>query len=145
MQSTKAVSGSKHPTEAGSLAIDTSAAISLFRGHRKTLEYFNGASEIWMPVTVLGELYCGLRKCDNPEKERLRIGDLRKRCLVVDVDEGTSIRYAQVYSDMERKGEMVPINDIWIAAFAMRHAMPLLADDGHFRGVDGLDLIDLRQ
>ena len=46
---------------------------------------------------------------------------------------------------MERKGEMVPINDIWIAAFAMRHAMPLLADDGHFRGVDGLDLIDLRQ
>jgi len=96
-----------------------------------------------MPATVLGELYCGLRKCDDPEKERLRIGDLRERCLVVGVDEGTAIRYAEVYLGLERKGEMIPVNDIWIAAFAMRHSIPLLADDGHFERIDGLDLIDL--
>jgi len=57
--------------------------------------------EVWMPVTVLGELYCGLRKCNNPEKERLRIGDLRERCLVVGVDEGAAIRYAEIYLEKE--------------------------------------------
>ncbi len=50
-----------------------------------------------MPVTVLGELYCGLRKCNNPEKERLKISDLCERCLIVGVDEGTAIRYAEIY------------------------------------------------
>jgi tRNA(fMet)-specific endonuclease VapC len=106
----------------GSLAVDTSAVISLFRGQKKALEHFNQAQEIWMPVTVLGELYCGLRKCNNPEKERLRIGDLRDRCLIVGVDEGTAIRYAEIYSNLEEKGTMIPLNDIWIAAFAEQHA-----------------------
>jgi predicted nucleic acid-binding protein len=44
---------------------------------------------------------------------------------------------------MEKKGTMIPINDIWIAAFAMRHEMPLLARDDHFGRIDGLDLIAL--
>jgi tRNA(fMet)-specific endonuclease VapC len=127
----------------GSLAVDTSAVISLFRGQKEALEYFNQAQEIWMPVTVLGELYCGLRRCNNPEKERLRIGDLRDRCLIVGVDEGTAIRYAEIYSNLERKGTMIPLNDIWIAAFAVRHEMSLLARDGHFERIDGLDLIAL--
>jgi tRNA(fMet)-specific endonuclease VapC len=137
------VSESKHPSKVGSLAIDTSAVVSLFRGQKEALERLNKAQEVWMSVTVLGELYCGLRKCNNPEKERLRIGDLRERCLIVGVDEGTAIRYAEVYSNLEKAGTMVPINDIWIAAFAMRHEMPLLARDDHFGRIDGLDLIVL--
>jgi tRNA(fMet)-specific endonuclease VapC len=137
------VSESKHLIKAGSLSVDTSAVISLFRGDKKALAHFNRAQEVWMPVTVLGELYCGLRKCNNPEKERLKIGDLRERSLVVGVDEGTAIRYAEIYSDLEAKGKMIPINDIWIAAFALRHEMPLLVRDGHFANVEGLDMIAL--
>jgi len=137
------VSESKHPIKVVSLAVDTSAVVSLFRGQKEALELFNKAQEVWMPVTVLGELYCGLRKCNNPEKERLRIGDLRERCLIVGVDEGAAIRYAVIYSELEKKGTMIPINDIWIAAFAMRPEMPLLARDDHFGRIDGLDLIAL--
>ena len=96
-----------------------------------------------MPVTVLGGLYCGLHKCNNPEKERMRINDMRERCLVVGIDEGTAIRYAEAYSALEGQGTMIPVNDIWIAAFAMRHQMPLLAKDGHFDHVEGPDLIAL--
>lgn len=96
-----------------------------------------------MPVTVLGELYCGLHKCNNPEKERLRISDMRARCLIVGIDEGTAIRYADVYTQLEKQGNMIPLNDIWIAAFAMRHQMPLIAKDDHFARIEGLDLIAL--
>jgi tRNA(fMet)-specific endonuclease VapC len=127
----------------GNLAVDTSAVISLFRGQKEALEHFNQAQEVWMSVTVLGELYCGLRKCNNPEKERLKIGDLRERCLIVGVDEGTAIRYAEIYSNLEEQGTMIPLNDIWIAAFAVRHEMALLARDGHFERIDGLNLIAL--
>jgi len=96
-----------------------------------------------MPVSVLGELYCGLRKCNNPEKERLRVSDMRARSLILGIDEGTAIRYAEVYTSLEAKGAMIPLNDIWIAASAIRHEMPLLARDHHFARIEGLDLIAL--
>lgn len=59
------------------------------------------------------------------------------------IDEGTAIRYAEVYTSLEAKGAMIPLNDIWIAAFAIRHEMPLLARDDHFTRIEGLDLIAL--
>jgi len=42
-----------------------------------------------------------------------------------------------------RRSTMIPLNDIWIAAFAMRHEMSLLARDGHFERIDGLNLMAL--
>lgn len=54
------MSESKLPTQVGSLAVDTSAVVSLFRGQKEALDRFNRAQEVWMPVTVLGELYCRL-------------------------------------------------------------------------------------
>ena len=94
-------------------------------------------------MIVLGELYCSLRKCNNPEKERLRISEFHAQSLIVNNDEGTAIRYADVYVNLEKQGVMIPINDIWIAAFAIHHELPLLARDDHFSRVAGLDLISL--
>ena len=139
----KAVSALNRIIKAGSVVVDTSAVISLFRGQESAVECFDLAQEIWLPVTVLGELYCGLRKCNNPEKERLRISEFHAQSLIVNNDEGTAIRYADVYVNLEKQGVMIPINDIWIAAFAIRHELPLLAKDAHFSRIAGLDLISL--
>jgi len=128
----------------GNIIVDTSAIISLFRGRQQAQEQFNLAQEVWLPVVVLGELYCGLRKCNNPQKERLRINDFRDRSLVVGVDEGTATRYAEIHCALESKGKMIPINDIWIAAFALHHELPLLASDRHFESIEDLSFIYLR-
>ena len=130
-------------TKAGSIVVDTSAIISLFRGHEPARECFNAAQEIGLPVTVLAELYCGLRKCNNPDKERQRIHEMRSRMVVVGTDESTAIRYAEVYASLERQGVMIPVNDLWIAAFALRHEMALVAKDAHFTRIEGLELIEL--
>ena len=110
----KAVSALNRIIKAGSVIVDTSAVISLFRGQKSAVECFDLAQEIWLPVTVLGELYCGLRKCNNPEKERLRISEFHAQSLIVNNDEGTAIRYADVYVNLEKQGVMIPINDIWM-------------------------------
>ncbi len=39
---------------------------------------------------------------------------------------------------------MISLNDIWIAAFAVRDEISLLARDGHFERIDGLNLIALK-
>jgi tRNA(fMet)-specific endonuclease VapC len=137
------VSASSPDTKAGNLVADTSAVISLFRGHDKARQSFNAANEVWLPVTALAELYCGLRKCSQPEKERQRVEALRSRVKVVGNDEETARHYAEIFTDLEAKGTPIPSNDVWIAALAMRHGLRLLAKDAHFRRVDGLDLVDL--
>ena len=125
------------------MVIDTSAVIALFRGLASVGECFNAAREVWMPVTVLGELHCGLRKCDRPVKESLRIAELRDRCSLILIDEETAMQDARVHCGLERAGAMIPINDIWIASLAMRHGLPLLTKDDHFSRVDGLDFVGL--
>ncbi|MHB0980923.1 MAG: PIN domain-containing protein [Thermoleophilia bacterium] len=39
---------------------------------------------------------------------------------------------------LRRKGRPIPTNDLWIAAGAFEHGVPLLTRDDHFRHVDGL-------
>ena len=43
--------------------------------------------------------------------------------------------------DLKKRGLMIPINDIWIAAVAIETGLPLLARDEHFTRVSGLKLI----
>ena len=50
--------------------------------------------------------------------------------------------YARIYFDLEQRGSMIPINDIWIAALAIETQVPLLARDEHFSRVAGLSVIE---
>lgn len=49
--------------------------------------------------------------------------------------------YARIYFDLERRGAMIPINDIWIAALAIEAQLPILARDEHFSRIPGLSVI----
>jgi len=41
----------------------------------------------------------------------------------------------------EQRGQMIPVNDIWIAAIARETKLPILARDEHFSRVQGLSVI----
>ena len=56
-------------------------------------------------------------------------------------DTATALYYAQVSTDLERKGKIIPENDIWIAAAALECGMPLVTRDAHFQHVTGLQLL----
>ena len=45
---------------------------------------------------------------------------------------------------LQRTGQVMPINDVWIAAQALELDVPLLTDDAHFRRVPGLRLLPVR-
>jgi len=54
------------------------------------------------------------------------------------VDRGTADEYAEIRSELKRAGRPIPGNDLWIAALARQHALPLLSRDRHFDLVPGL-------
>jgi predicted nucleic acid-binding protein len=49
--------------------------------------------------------------------------------------------YARIYYDLEQRGAMIPINDIWIAALAIEARLPIVARDERFFRIRGLSVI----
>jgi tRNA(fMet)-specific endonuclease VapC len=91
-------------------------------------------------VTV-GELYFGAyRKGWRPE----RLADLKDRLrsvTIVPYDELVCLTYARIKAEMQSKGNVIGPNDLWIAASAIRHSIPLLSNNQkHFELVPGLIL-----
>ena len=54
----------------------------------------------------------------------------------------TSVYYTKIYQHLKALGEMIPQNDIWIAASALEHGFELLTHDGHFGRIPMLNVIE---
>jgi len=96
-------------------------------------------------ITV-GELYFGAyRKKWGPE----RIADLKDRLrsvTIVPYDESVCRTYAELKSAIESRGEPIADNDLWNAACAVRHSIPLVSNNfRHFSRIPGLVLISEAQ
>ena len=61
-----------------------------------------------------------------------------RKFTVLDADTTTARRYADVREELRLAKTPIPENDVWIAALARQHDLPLLSRDGHFDCVSGL-------
>jgi predicted nucleic acid-binding protein len=50
--------------------------------------------------------------------------------------------YIEIRRKLERVSAVIPENDLWIAAAAKEHSIPLLTTDNHFRRVSGIVVLD---
>jgi tRNA(fMet)-specific endonuclease VapC len=57
------------------------------------------------------------------------------RVCVLVVDEETSERYATIRAALKKTGTPVAAIDIWIAASAMQHGLPILTSDRDFQKI----------
>ncbi len=91
-------------------------------------------------VTV-GELYFGAKRKGWGES---RLADLKDRLRVVTIvpyDDSVCRAYADIKAACEANGKRVADNDLWIAACAVRHSIPLVSNNSrHFSGIPGLIL-----
>ncbi len=58
--------------------------------------------------------------------------------------DGTADAYARIKQSLAAVGMMIPENDLWIAAFALEHSLPLATRDEHFTRIPGLSMLDWR-
>jgi tRNA(fMet)-specific endonuclease VapC len=99
------------------------------------------AAPLFLPLTALGELYKGVLKSSQPEKNHLLLNTFLQTVAVLHPDAATAMQYAQISADLEQIGTPIPENDVWIAAVALECAMPLAARDAHFVHIKGLQLL----
>ena len=67
--------------------------------------------------------------------------DFTRNATLLLPDAKTAQVYGEVKAGLSRIGKSIPENDVWIAAVARQHDLPLVTRDGHFDHVQDLTVL----
>jgi predicted nucleic acid-binding protein len=97
-------------------------------------------------TSVLGELFFGFMKGSRQQfnEKKLRQVVTRLKIEVIDVNTDVARKCAMIYLSLQKKGNKIPIHDVWIAACCMEVGGTLLTRDKHFELVDQIEAMVLR-
>ncbi len=120
--------------------LDTNILADFFAGDPETVEAFQRARSLAINSVVLGELLGGFLLGSRASANRRLLSRFLSspRVKVLALAAETTEHYADVYTQLRRKGRPIPSNDMWIAASAREHGLVLFTRDTHFREIEGL-------
>lgn len=126
------------------LVIDTNVYSGFRRGLPSVVQALRSAHEIHLPLIVLAELLAGFAAGTRVGKNRDELAQFMAspRVHLLKPDEKTAHHYADLFAALRKNGAPIPTNDLWIAALARQHRLPLFSFDAHFAAVPGLALVD---
>jgi predicted nucleic acid-binding protein len=131
------------------LVIDTSALVALERagaGWERAIAGL-GNEPIALPAIVYGEALVGValaRSRKQADRRRSRIDALLAVTGVVEFDEAIARVWAELFELLSRRGQLIPSNDLSVAATARYLDYGVLVgpgDERHFRAVPGLVVV----
>jgi tRNA(fMet)-specific endonuclease VapC len=125
----------------GDVLFDTSVIIPYFRGDGAVGSQIQAGLTLYLLHPALGELYCGAHLSSNPSRALVEIQNFLSAVLVLTPGMATAEHYGRLRAQLAKAGTPIPENDIWIAALAVEHQMPLAARDVHFDRIVGLQVL----
>ena len=122
------------------VALDTNAYSDFMRGIPSRVSVVQAAERVYLPLIVLGELRAGFEAGNQQLRNAATLDRFLQssRVEVLAPDLATTAVYAQVFAELRKQGTPIPTNDLWIAALALQHGLPLCTSDSHFQHVSGL-------
>ncbi len=125
------------------LLVDTNIYSHAQRGDEEVINTLQRIDEIGICSICIGELFAGFRRGRREAENRRELAQFldAPRVSIFAVDETTASFYADVLNHLRQAGTPIPTNDIWIAAVAFQHGLPLYTKNQHFRIVPGLSLV----
>lgn len=116
---------------------DTNIVIAAVRREQAVRQQLAGVT-VLLSAIVLGELYTGAYASTRAARELTELAALVATSSAVVCDHATAAIYGQIRLALRWQGTPIPENDIWIAASALQHGVPVITRDGHFGYVPGL-------
>ena len=117
---------------------DTNGLSAFADGNRQVIGFLSHASQLAIPVVVLGEYRFGIAQSRKRHEYELWLEETLPLCRVIEISLETTVWYAEIRLELKRAGKPIPSNDLWIAALCRQHNLPLLSRDRHFDLVAGL-------
>lgn len=125
------------------ILVDTNIYSQALRGRPNVVINLRHATHIGICAISIGELLSGFRggsrEKENREELNMFLDSPRVRLYVI--DENTAEYYGAILDQLRKDGNPIPTNDIWIAATAFQHGLPLYTSDRHFQKIAGLLLV----
>ena len=129
------------------VVLDTSALIELERTlQRSKPPDFATPEAIVIPAIVWAEALIGARLADTPSRaarRRAHLEAIRRHAEIEAFTPEIAEHYADIYAELAETGELIPQNDIAVAATARLLGATLLIgpnDENHFRRVYDLQI-----
>ncbi|RJX16893.1 MAG: type II toxin-antitoxin system VapC family toxin [Desulforudis sp.] len=95
--------------------------------------------ELAMSVITLGELYHGAEKSQSPKKASAAIEQLINVIQVIPMTEPVAQQYGKIRAKLEKAGQTIGNNDLWIASHAKAEGLVLVTNnEREFKRVAGL-------
>ena len=124
------------------ILIDTNIYSLALRGEKDVVNTLRQVNHIGISAISIGELLSGFKGGNKEQENRQQLcrflDSPRVRLYVGDVD--SAEYYSSVLNHLKKQGTPIPTNDIWIAAIALQHGLPLYTFDKHFSNIAGLIL-----
>jgi tRNA(fMet)-specific endonuclease VapC len=126
--------------------LDTDVFSYLLKGHRRGDPYKRhvDGKAIAISVVTIGELYSGATKNEWGPAKLQNLESRLRTAVIISLDLDVCHAYATIRNQKSSTGShrVVETNDAWIAACAVRHALPLVSNNRrHFDWIPGLTLI----
>lgn len=123
----------------GTVILDTDAISALFEGNSALERLLEGKDQPSLPVIAIGEYRYGIRRSRLRRQLEPLLETLIAESKVLAIEERTTVAYATVREELREAGRPIPENDVWIAALARQHALPVVSLDSHFDNVSGVE------
>ena len=123
------------------MILDTNAVSALAEGDPDIEGILTAAPSIFIPSVVVGEFLYGIGQSRDRTKYEAWLQRTLGYTRLLFVELRTAREYAAIRLELRRSGRPIPANDLWIAALAREHAMPVISRDKHFDFVPGLERV----
>jgi len=123
------------------MIVDTNGLSAWWLNEPTFIRHIEQADRLCVPVPALAEFRFGILKSRFREKMTAWLDDALATTTVLAADETTTRHYAEIRLQLTSAGTPIPMNDLWIAAIARQHKLPVISRDAHFDHVAGLTRI----
>ena len=120
------------------MILDTNALSAFAENQAKAIAHIAAAEELHLPVIVLGEYRFGVATSRRRREYEAWLARGRAFWNLLPIVEETATRCAVLREELRKAGTPLPANDVWIAALALQHELPILSRDEHFDAVAGI-------
>ncbi|MCD2193971.1 PIN domain-containing protein [Actinomycetospora endophytica] len=122
----------------GRAVVDTSVLIASESG--RAVDESGLPGDPVLSVVTLAELHAGVLAAPDSEARARRLVTLDRysHIEVLDVTEDVATEWARLRVHLAEHRRRVNVNDLWIAASAVAHRLPIVTQDDDFDPLDGV-------
>lgn len=123
--------------------MDTNVIVRVLNGDRELINELSKISSLCTCTVVLGELMYGAAKSAHVVQNKQNAKSFCSRYPLLGVSNIVAEFYGEIKKDLLSHGNVMPENDMWIAATALANDMTVITLDKHFEHIQNLMVIKL--